>query len=202
MLATGLIVAYGYGMEAFMGWYSGNEFEEFLLINRLTGPYALHYWALLLCNILIPQLLWLRRVRNKVLLLWIISVIINIGMWLERFVIIVVSLHRDFLPSSWEMFFPTVWDWATFLGTIGLFTFFFALKRLPLADTVLIFQAHPLIVAMLAPWFLKERNRPLHWFLIIASVIGVFLVGVAVGAVSTWVALSSSGTAESVSADF
>jgi Ni/Fe-hydrogenase subunit HybB-like protein len=121
MLATGLIVAYGYMMEAFMSWYSGNEFEEFMLLNRVTGPYAPYYWALLLCNVLAPQALWSERVRSNVPLLFIIALIVNTGMWLERFVIVITSLHRDFLPSSWGNYLPTIWDWATFVGTIGLF---------------------------------------------------------------------------------
>jgi len=121
MLATGLIVAYGYGMEAFMAWYSGNIYERFLMLNRAAGPYATFYWTLILTNVLIPQLLWLQRVRANVILLWVISIIVNIGMWLERYVIIVVSLHRDFLPSSWRMFNATIWDKMTFFGSIGLF---------------------------------------------------------------------------------
>ncbi|MGH7926817.1 MAG: NrfD/PsrC family molybdoenzyme membrane anchor subunit [Candidatus Binatia bacterium] len=121
MLATGLIVAYGYLMEAFIAWYSGNEFEQYTIINRATGPYALFYWALLLCNIIVPQALWSARVRSNVLALFIIAIIVNIGMWLERFIIVITSLHRDFLVSSWGMYLPTFWDWATFIGTIGLF---------------------------------------------------------------------------------
>jgi len=121
MLATGLIVAYGYLMEAFIAWYSGNEFEQYMMINRVTGPYALFYLALLLCNVLVPQALWSARVRSNVIALFIIAIIVNIGMWLERFVIVITSLHRDFLPSSWGMYLPTFWDWATFIGTIGLF---------------------------------------------------------------------------------
>jgi Ni/Fe-hydrogenase subunit HybB-like protein len=121
MLATGLIVAYGYMMEAFMAWYSANAYEQYMIYNRMRGPYGFMYWLLILCNIAIPQLLWIRRVRSNVALLFIISIIVNIGMWLERFVIIVTSLHRDFLPSSWGMYQPTVWDWSMFLGTIGLF---------------------------------------------------------------------------------
>ncbi len=121
MLATGLIVGYGYMMEMFMAWYSGNPDEIFLTVNRATGPYALVFWALILCNIIIPQLLWFPRVRRNVPLLWVIAMVVNVGMWLERFVIVVVSLHRDFLPSSWGMYYPTIWDWTTFLGTIGLF---------------------------------------------------------------------------------
>jgi Ni/Fe-hydrogenase subunit HybB-like protein len=123
MLITGLMVGYGYIMEAFMAWYSGEPFERFLLQNRALGPYAPAYWALILCNIVIPQLLWSKRVRGHLLTLFIISIIVNIGMWLERFVIVVISLHRDFVPSSWGYYAPTFWDWATYLGTIGLFLF-------------------------------------------------------------------------------
>lgn len=121
MLATGLIVAYGYVMEIFMAWYSANPHEMFLTRNRMTGPMAPAYWSLILCNILIPQLLWLRRVRSHVGLLFIISLVVNVGMWLERFVIVVISLHRDFLPSSWGTYVPTRWDWMTYIGSIGLF---------------------------------------------------------------------------------
>jgi len=121
MLATGLIVAYGYMMETFMAFYSGNPFDRFLIINRVTGPYAFFYWMLIACNIVIPQIMWLRSVRNNVAILFAISLIVNVGMWLERFVIVVISLHRDFLPSSWGMYYPTRWDWATYVGTIGLF---------------------------------------------------------------------------------
>ncbi len=121
MLATGLIVAYGYMMETFMAFYSGNQFDRFAIINRMTGPYAFFYWMLIACNIVIPQCMWSRKVRNNVAILFVISLIVNVGMWLERFVIVVISLHRDFLPSSWGMYYPTRWDWATYVGTIGLF---------------------------------------------------------------------------------
>ena len=121
MLATGLIVAYGYGIEAFMGWYSGNTFDTFLLWNRLHGPYAFWYLSLLATNIVIPQVLWMKKFRTSTFWLWVISLIVLAGMWLERFIIIVVSLHRDFLTSSWGMYYPTKWDWMTFAGTIGLF---------------------------------------------------------------------------------
>jgi molybdopterin-containing oxidoreductase family membrane subunit len=121
MLATGMIVAYGYMMEIFMAWYSGSRFEQDMVVNRMTGPYATLYWGLILTNILLPQALWLRRVRSSVLLLFLVAMSVNIGMWLERFVIVVTSLHRDFLTSSWGMYYPTVWDWATFIGSIGLF---------------------------------------------------------------------------------
>ncbi len=131
MLLTGLIVAYGYGVEAFMAWYGGNYYEGFMLLNRLFGPYAVQYWALIFCNVVFPQLLWFKSVRTNVVMLFIISIVVNVGMWLERFVIIVLSLHRDFLPSSWGMFRPTIWDFSTYLGTIGLFlTLFFLFVRL------------------------------------------------------------------------
>jgi molybdopterin-containing oxidoreductase family membrane subunit len=121
MLVTGLIVGYGYAVEGFIAWYSGNAYEGFMIWNRITCPYRLFYWALLFCNILAPQVLWFRRVRKHAPGLFIVSLIVNVGMWLERFVIIVTSLHRDFLPSSWGMFQPTIWDIGTFVGTIGLF---------------------------------------------------------------------------------
>ena len=121
MLATGLIVVYGYMMEFFIAWYSGNQFEQFMIVNRITGPYRNHWYALILCNALIPQLLWIRPLRSRPALIWIIAMFVNVGMWLERFIIVVTSLHRDFLPSAWGMYSGTVWDWATFVGTIGLF---------------------------------------------------------------------------------
>ncbi len=134
MLATGLIVAYGYGMEAFMGWYSGNRYDSYLLWNRLHGPYHVAYLSLLACNIFIPQLLWIRKLRVTPIWLFLLSAVILTGMWLERFIIVVVSLQRDFLNSSWGMYYPTRWDWATFLGTIGFFLacMFLFLRVLPM----------------------------------------------------------------------
>jgi molybdopterin-containing oxidoreductase family membrane subunit len=124
MLATGLIVVYGYMIEAFFGWYSGNQYERFMIWNRMHGPYSPYYWTLILCNGVTPQLLWFKKIRSNLLVLWLISFVVSIGMWLERFVIVVTSLHRDFLPSSWGFYSPSQWDWAMFIGTIG---FFFAL---------------------------------------------------------------------------
>jgi Ni/Fe-hydrogenase subunit HybB-like protein len=121
MLATGLIVGYGYMTEIFFAWYSGNTYEQYMIRNRMQGPYAPVYWALILCNVLAPQALWFRRVRGSAAALFVSAIIVSIGMWLERFVIVVTSLHRDFLPSSWGMYKPTFWDWSTFAGTIGLF---------------------------------------------------------------------------------
>lgn len=121
MLATGLIVAYGYVMELFMAWRGGNKFEWFMTINRMRGPYWPMYWTLILGNVVIPQLIWMKRVRRSPLALFLISLIINTGMWVERYVIIITSLHRDYLPSSWGMYSGTRWDYAVFIGTLGLF---------------------------------------------------------------------------------
>lgn len=121
MLATGVIVAYGYLMETFFAWYGQNKFDLYMMLNRLAGPYRGAYWLLILCNILIPQLLWIRSVRRSPVPLFLISIVVNIGMWLERYVIVITSLHRDFLPSSWGMYYPTIWDIATLAGTMGLF---------------------------------------------------------------------------------
>ena len=144
MLATGLIVAYGYLMEIFVSWYSGSTYEQFVVLNRWTGPYRVAYWALILMNIIIPQALWFNRVRNSVIGLFLVAMVVNIGMWLERFVIVVTSLHRDFLPSSWGMYYPTVWDWSTFVGTIGLFLalLFLFLRFLPMIS---IFEMRTLV---------------------------------------------------------
>ena len=121
MLVNGLIVAYGYMTEMFIAWYSADRFEMFVPWNRMTGPYGAAYWALILCNVVIPQLLWFKRTRTSVYALFVLAIIVNIGMWLERFIIVVTSLHRDFLPSSWGNYRPTIWDLSTFVGTIGLF---------------------------------------------------------------------------------
>jgi Ni/Fe-hydrogenase subunit HybB-like protein len=133
MLATGLIVVYGYAMEAFIAWYSGNPFEWYMLFNRATGPYK-HYWmALMFCNAIAPQSIWFRRVRNSPAALFVVALIVSVGMWLERFIIVVTSLHRDFLPSSWGMYHGTKWDVMTFVGTLGLFLtlFFLFIRFLP-----------------------------------------------------------------------
>jgi len=134
MLATGLIVAYGYGIEAFMNWYSGNRYDAFLLWNRLHGPYSFFYYMLLFCNIGLPQVLWIKRLRTNPVWLFFVSFDILVGMWLERFIIVVVSLHRDFLNSSWGMYYPTRWDWMTYVGTIGMFlaAMFLFLRILPM----------------------------------------------------------------------
>jgi molybdopterin-containing oxidoreductase family membrane subunit len=133
-LATGLVVFYGYMMELFFGWYSANEYEQFMVMNRISGPYWYMYWTLIFCNGLTPQLLWFRKVRRNLVFLFVISLVVNVGMWLERFVIVVTSLHRDFLPSSWGMYFPTFWDIILYIGTIGQFIllFFLFLRFVPM----------------------------------------------------------------------
>jgi Ni/Fe-hydrogenase subunit HybB-like protein len=134
MLATGLIVGYGYAVEAFMGWYSANRYETFMISNRMFGNYWYMYWFLILCNGLTPQLLWFKKVRTNIGLLFVLSLVVNTGMWLERFVIVVTSLSRDFLPSSWSMYAGTRWDWMTYIGTLGLFTWllFLFLRFVPM----------------------------------------------------------------------
>jgi Ni/Fe-hydrogenase subunit HybB-like protein len=121
MLATGMMVAYGYLMEAFMAWQSGDIFEQYMMANRAFGPYGWVFWALMLLNVLVPQALWFRRVRTSLIPLFFVALSVNIGMWVERFVIVITSLHRDFVPSSWGMYYPTRWDWATLFGSVGLF---------------------------------------------------------------------------------
>jgi len=121
VLATGLMVAYGYLMEAFIAWYSGNPYERSIAAARALGPFARVYWVLIGCNVLVPQMLWFRGCRVNQLVLWIVALIVNIGMWLERYIIVVTSLAQDYLPSSWGTYSGTFWDWSLFIGTIGLF---------------------------------------------------------------------------------
>ena len=127
MLATGLIVDYGYISETFFAYYSGSEYEICMIENRMAGPYSPAYWTLIFCNLVVLQLLWFRKIRLNPIALFSIAIVVNIGMWLERYVIVITSLHRDFLPSSWGMYYPTIWDYATFFGTIGLFFTLFLL---------------------------------------------------------------------------
>jgi molybdopterin-containing oxidoreductase family membrane subunit len=122
MMATGFIVGYSYLFEAFFGWYSASQYEWFMIKSRIwTGPYWYMYWLLLLCNVSAIQLLWFKRFRNSEVWLFIVSIFVSIGMWLERFVIIVGSIHHDFLPSSWGMYSPTIFDISMFVGTLGFF---------------------------------------------------------------------------------
>ena len=144
MMATGLIVGYSYIMEIFAAWYGGNVYEMAMMRNRMTGPYAWQYWSLMTCNVLAPNALWFKRVRRSPVLLFIWSIIVLIGMWLERFMIIVSSLAQDNVPSSWGLFHATRWDVFTFIGTLGLFTFLFFLfvRLLPMIS---IFEVRTLL---------------------------------------------------------
>lgn len=127
ILVTGSMVGYGYASEFFMAWYSGNIFEYFAFINRAVGPFAWAYWTMIFCNVVAPQVFWFKKARVSIPILFVISIIVNIGMWFERFVIVVTSLHRDFLPSSWGDFVPTFWDVSVLLGSFGLFFTLFCL---------------------------------------------------------------------------
>jgi Ni/Fe-hydrogenase subunit HybB-like protein len=121
-------------MEAFMTWYGGNNIEQSSLLDRAFGQFGFLFWLMILCNVIIPQALWLRRVRTNVPLLFFISLVVNVGMWTERFVIVVQSLSHDFMPSAWGSYAPTIWDIATFVGTIGLFAalLFMFIRVLPM----------------------------------------------------------------------
>jgi Ni/Fe-hydrogenase subunit HybB-like protein len=134
MLATGLIVFYSYIMEAFFAYYSGNVYERFMYLNRAFGPYRAMFWALMICNGAAPQLLWFKRIRTTPAMLFLVAMFVNVGMWLERFVIIPTSLHRDFLISSWGMYHGTKYDWSMYIGSIGLFFFllFLFVRFLPM----------------------------------------------------------------------
>ncbi len=121
IMATGLMVGYAYGSEFFIAWYSGVEYEQYIFLNRAFGPYGWSYWIMVTCNVIIPQLFWFKYVRRSIPLMFIISIFVNIGMWFERFVITITSLHRDFLPSSWGMWAPTIYDLGALFGSFGLF---------------------------------------------------------------------------------
>ena len=134
IIATGSMVGYAYAIEFFTAWYSGNPIERFTFINRATGPYAWCYWTMVTCNVISPQFFWSKKIRTTPWMIFVVSIFVNIGMWFERFVIIVTSLHRDFLPSSWGMFYPTWVDVLQLVGSFGLFftLFFLFLRFLPI----------------------------------------------------------------------
>jgi len=133
LLVMGSMVGYSYAMEFFIAWYSGNSFEQFAFINRAFGPYAWAYWIMISCNVGFPQLFWFKKIRRSIPIMMVIVILVNVGMWFERFVIIVTSLHRDFLPSSWAMFTPTIYDLGILLGSFGFFftLLFIFVKLLP-----------------------------------------------------------------------
>jgi molybdopterin-containing oxidoreductase family membrane subunit len=139
LLAMCMIVSYGYLMEAFTAYYSGDPYDIGMIESRFLGPYAPVAWLMLLCNVLAPQILWFRKFRQSIVSLFILSIIVQIGMWTERFVIVATSLARDFLPSSWHLFIPSFWDWATLFGSMGLFAVLYllaarVLPMIPLAE--------------------------------------------------------------------
>ncbi|MDA1272645.1 MAG: polysulfide reductase NrfD [Verrucomicrobia bacterium] len=133
-LAVGSIVSYAYGMEVFIAWYSGSPYEKFAFWNRAFGPYWWGYWTMITCNVLVPQFFWFKKVRTNMLFVWVLSIFVNIGMWFERFEIVITSLSREFLPSNWGYFAPTIWDILTYIGTFGLFftMFLLFLRFLPM----------------------------------------------------------------------
>ncbi len=127
ILATGSMVGYAYGMEFFIAWYGGSPYELYAFKNRAFGPYWWAYWSMITCNVISPHLFWFRKIRTNMIIVWIIAGFVNVGMWFERFVIIVTSIHRDYLPSSWGYFTPTWVDVFTFAGSFGLFMTLFLL---------------------------------------------------------------------------
>ena len=128
MLATGMMVSYGYIMEHFIAWYSGNPYEQGQFFKtRWFGPMAPIFWTMFTCNVVVPQLFWFKKVRTNMVMIWVMSLFINLGMWCERFNIVITSLHRDFIPSSWRNYSPTWVDLSLFIGTIGLFSTLFLL---------------------------------------------------------------------------
>ncbi|QHT66612.1 polysulfide reductase NrfD [Rhodocytophaga rosea] len=136
IILTGSIVGVAYITEFFVAWYSGVPYESYAFVNRATGPYWWAYWSMMTCNVISPQLLWIRKIRTSVVATFILSIIVNIGMWFERFVIIATSLHRDYLPSSWAMFYPTMYDIGDYIFSFGLFFTLFLLfaKFLPVIN--------------------------------------------------------------------
>ena len=145
MLVTGSMVGYAYAIEFFISWYSGNPYEHFAFVNRAFGDYAWAYWIMVTCNVVIPQTFWSKRARTSTAWLFISSILVNVGMWFERFVIVVTSLHHDFLPASWDYYTPTFWDVAALLGSFGLFFFMFTLfvGFLPMVATAEVKTALP-----------------------------------------------------------
>lgn len=134
ILVTGMMVGYAYSMEFFIAWYSGNPYESFAFLNRAFGQYAWAYWIMVTANVLVPQIFWSRKLRRNVPVMFVASILVNVGMWFERFVIIVTTLAKDYLPSAWDYFSPTIWDISLMVGVFGLFFTLFLLfiKHLPM----------------------------------------------------------------------
>ncbi len=127
ILLTGTLVGYAYAMEFFIAWYGQNPNEKFIFIARAFGPYAWAYWTMISCNVIFPQLFWFKAIRTNIAITFVISLLVNVGMWFERYVIVITSLSQDFLPSSWDYYWPTTLDWLTFIGSFGLFFTLFLL---------------------------------------------------------------------------
>lgn len=127
IMMTGLMVGYAYGSEFFIAWYSGNDYERYVFMNRAMGPYAWSYWIMIFCNVVAPQLFWVRKFRRSIPVMFVVSIFVNIGMWFERFVIVITSLHRDFLPSNWGQYAWSFWDTAILVGSFGMFFTIFLL---------------------------------------------------------------------------
>jgi molybdopterin-containing oxidoreductase family membrane subunit len=144
IVATGTMVGYAYGMEFFISWYGGSPYEGFIFRNRAFGPYYWAYWAMVSCNVLFPQLFWFKSVRTNLWAMMIICILVNVGMWFERFVIIATSLHRDFVPSAWGYYTPTKFDFMTLAGSFGLFFTLFLLfcRYLPMVAVAEIKAQH------------------------------------------------------------
>jgi molybdopterin-containing oxidoreductase family membrane subunit len=160
ILVTGTMVGLAYITEFFVAAYSGVEYEQYAFLNRATGPYAWAYWSMMTCNVFSPQFMWFKKLRTSIMFSFIISIVVNIGMWFERFVIIVTSLHRDYLPSSWTMFSPTFVDIGIFIGTIG---FFFVLFLLYSRSFPVIAQAEvKTILKSTGENYIKEREAHKH----------------------------------------
>jgi Ni/Fe-hydrogenase subunit HybB-like protein len=145
MIVTGSMVGYAYAMEYFIAWYSGNPVETFTFINRAFGDYAWAYWTMISCNVLFPQLFWIKKIRRSIPIMFFIAVLVNVGMWFERFVIIVTSLSRDFLPSSWGFYKPTIYDIGILIGSFGFFFTWILLftKSLPVVSIAEVKSAVP-----------------------------------------------------------
>jgi molybdopterin-containing oxidoreductase family membrane subunit len=146
IIVTGSLVGVAYLTELFVAWYSGVEYESYAFLNRATGPYWWAYWSMMTCNVISPQLFWIKKLRTNLIFTFIISIFVNIGMWFERFVIIVTSLHRGHLPSTWSYFYPTFVDIGVYIGTIGIFFVLFLLYAkyfpvLPIAEVKTILKA-------------------------------------------------------------
>lgn len=159
MLATGWMVAYGYAIEHFLAWYSGDKYETYVMVNREGGVYAPAFWLMIFCNVIAPQAFWSKRARTSISFMWVVSILINVGMWCERFIIIVTSLQRDFLPSSWHNYYPTWVDWCLYLGTMGVFgtLFLLFLRFLP---PVAVAELKELAIELERSVRIHERPKP------------------------------------------